>query len=73
MLLTGQATHQDTIAAINYAHIEKYLEKPWKAEQIVEDVKELLTQYIFDIGQDYTPLMPILHQATLLKNLQSKV
>jgi len=73
MLLTGQATHQDTIAAINYAHIEKYLEKPWKSERLIDDVKILLTQFIFDAGLDYSHYMAILHQPTLLENLQSKV
>lgn len=29
ILLTGQATHADTIQAVNDAHIDNYLEKPW--------------------------------------------
>jgi two-component system chemotaxis response regulator CheY len=73
MLLTGQATHQDTIAAINYAHIEKYLEKPWTSERLIDDVKILITQFIFDTGLDYSKYMPILHQGTLLDNLKSSV
>lgn len=70
MLLTGQATHQDTITAINYAKIEKYLEKPWKSEELVQAVKALLTQHILDIGIDYNPYMPVLDQTTLLNNLK---
>ena len=73
MLLTGQATHHDTIAAINNAHIQKYLEKPWKSERLIDDVKMLLTQFVFDVGIDYTPYMSVLHQATLLRNLQNSV
>ncbi len=73
MLLTGQATHQDTIAAINYAHIEKYLEKPWKSEQLIDDVKILLTQFIFDVGLEYNAYMSILHQPTLLENLKGRM
>lgn len=70
MLLTGQATHQDTITAINQARIEKYIEKPWKSEDIVNAVKVLLTQYIFDAGIEYTKYMAILDQPTLYQNLQ---
>lgn len=73
MLLTGQATHQDTIKAINQANIEKYLEKPWKSEELVEDVKILLTRFILDVGIDYNKYMPVLHQQTLLEHLQGNV
>ena len=31
ILLTGQATHTDTINAINAAGIDRYFEKPWQA------------------------------------------
>lgn len=70
MLLTGQATHQDTITAINNANIQKYLEKPWKSEDIQEDVKILLTQFIVQKGIDYEKYMSILHQPTLLNHLK---
>ncbi len=73
MMLTGQATHQDTITAINQANIEKYLEKPWKSSEIVESVKVLLTQYILDTGIDYEKYMPILDQTTLLNGLKKRV
>lgn len=73
MLLTGQATHQDTITAINQANIGKYVEKPWKSETLVEGVKVLLTHYIFSAGLDYETYTPILDQATLYSYLQRKV
>ena len=73
MLLTGQATHQDTITAINQANIEKYIEKPWKSEYLIESVKVLITQYILNAGIDYQKYLPILHQATLLSILQDKM
>jgi two-component system chemotaxis response regulator CheY len=73
MLLTGQATHKDTIKAINQANIEKYIEKPWKPENLVEDVKMLLTGFILDAGIDYNKYMPVLHQQTLFDNLQNRV
>jgi two-component system chemotaxis response regulator CheY len=73
MLLTGQATHQDTITAINQASIEKYIEKPWKSEELVEDVKILLTHYLFSAGIDYEAYSSVLHQQTLLGYLQRNV
>ena len=33
-LLTGQATHADTIEAINVAQVGRYVEKPWSGEQL---------------------------------------
>ncbi|MDA3891659.1 MAG: response regulator [Salinivirgaceae bacterium] len=73
MLLTGQATHQDTIRAINTAGIENYIEKPWDAENLVDSVKILLTKYIFSVGIDYQSYSPILHQPTLLNYLSKQV
>ncbi len=72
MLLTGQATHKDTITAINQAHIQKYIEKPWDSEDLVNAIKILLTQYIFDAGIDYDAYMTILDQTTLLNNLKNR-
>ena len=73
MLLTGQATHQDTITAINQASIEKYIEKPWKSEDLITSVKVLLTQFIFDAGLNYEPFTEILDQPTLYNYLRKKV
>lgn len=73
MLLTGQATHHDTIEAINSAHIDNYIEKPWEAEQLVNVVKTLLTKYVLESGIDYQPYLTILDQQTLLENLSHQV
>lgn len=73
VLLTGQATHKDTIDAINYAKIERYVEKPWKSDEIVEIVKILITQYIVTLGIDYQKYLPVLHQQTLFDMLKNQV
>ncbi|WP_423839570.1 response regulator [Vibrio mytili] len=70
VLLTGQATHSDTIAAINSAGIDRYFEKPWDANQLVECIKKLATQYIFDVGLDYTDYHQYLDQRVVLENLR---
>jgi len=45
IVLTGLATHQDTIRAINDAKIDIYIEKPWAQDSFIESVKKLLESY----------------------------
>ena len=70
ILLTGQATHADTINAINDGHIDNYIEKPWQPEKLLAVVKKLLTLYILDMGLDHTPYMSVLDQQTLYAKLR---
>ena len=42
IVLTGLASQKDTIKAINEAHINFYLEKPWDSDALVDAVKSLL-------------------------------
>ena len=72
ILLTGLATHEDTIEAINTANIDGYIEKPWKKEKLVHMVKELLTQYVMDQGIDYEDYMPFLDQPSLYAALKKR-
>ncbi len=72
ILLTGQATHEDTINAINNAKIQRYISKPWKSEEVQEVVKKQLTHYILEKGIDYVPYMNILDQKTLLELLSKR-
>ena len=46
ILLTGQATHADTIQAVNDAHIDNYLEKPWDPAVLLATARKLLTRII---------------------------
>ncbi len=52
ILMTGQATHADTINAINFAKIDSYIEKPWNTDKLREICRSLLPEYIFDAGMD---------------------
>ena len=70
VLLTGQATHADTINAINDGHIDNYIEKPWQQEKLLAIVKKLLTLYILDSGIDHKEYMSVLDQATLFAKLR---
>ncbi len=70
VLLTGQATHADTINAINEGGIDNYVEKPWQPEHLLNVVKRLLTLYILESGIDYRPYMSILDNTTLFSKLR---
>ena len=71
LLLTGLATHQDTIVAINEAQIDRYIEKPWDKESLIQTVKVLLTLYLLQSGSDYKLYLKILDQQTLYRELRN--
>ncbi|GLQ75441.1 hypothetical protein CW749_25215 [Vibrio sp. vnigr-6D03] len=70
VLLTGQATHQDTISAINKARIESYFEKPWNGTELVDCARRLVTEYIFDAGMEYESYQLQLDQQTVFSRLR---
>ncbi|WP_435234196.1 response regulator [Psychromonas sp. PT13] len=53
LLLTGLATQADTIRAINEAKLDYFLEKVWDPQELLQMVKELVTEYIIEQGIDY--------------------
>lgn len=73
ILLTGLATHQDTIVAINRAGIDRYVEKPWESEDLLGAIKVLLTLYLIYAGVDYQPCLSVLDPPTLYKELGARV
>ena len=70
ILLTGLATHQDTIQAINQAAIHRYIEKPWKRDQLIQVAKALITEYLLEMGFSYQDYQPFLDRDTLLRMMQ---
>ncbi len=70
LLLTGLATHQDTINAINNAAIDRYIEKPWNVETLQKQARVLLTLFLFDQGLGYERFLPYLDQETVLGRLR---
>ena len=67
IMITGQATQQDTIAAINSGDLHRYVEKPWQAEVLQRLVREELTRYVISAGIDAEPYNETLI-ATLLRD-----
>ncbi|MFY0650848.1 MAG: response regulator [Cyclobacteriaceae bacterium] len=70
ILLTGQATHMDTIQAINQAGIDNYVEKPWESGDLVGKVSTLVTEYIVEKGLDYEAFTEILDKQKLFDLLK---
>jgi two-component system, chemotaxis family, chemotaxis protein CheY len=73
LLLTGLATHEDTIEAINEANIDRYIGKPWESHNLVNKIRVLLTEYILEEGLEYSEFLPILDQDTLYSRLRNTV
>ena len=71
ILLTGQATHKDTIQAINQAHVDFYFEKPWQAEKLQAMVRKLLTDYLFESGLYDKSYRTFADGESMLKHMKS--
>ena len=72
VLLTGLATHQDTIEAINQAGLDHYIQKPWDKPALEQIVAKCLTEFILKKGIDYESYLPILDQGILFETLRKK-
>jgi two-component system, chemotaxis family, chemotaxis protein CheY len=72
ILLTGLATHQDTIDAINSANLDNYIEKPWNKADLIKIVKTLLTKYLFEKGIEYQSMLDVVDSETLMNMLKKQ-
>lgn len=72
ILLTGLATHQDTIEAINTGGIDHYIQKPWTKDDIGHAVKKGLTHFVTRAGLDYESYLPVLDQPLLYEILRNQ-
>lgn len=70
LLLTGLATQADTIKAINNAKLDNFLEKVWDPQELLQTVKELLTEFIVEQGLDYEDYIEKLDAPTLYRLLK---
>ncbi len=68
ILLTGLASHQDTIQAINQAGVDRYFEKAWDPKELLQTCKSLITEFILDEGIDYQSMMGVLDVQTLYQS-----
>ncbi len=50
ILLTGMATHEDTIRAINEVKVTAYIAKPWDHEDLILKIRQALTFRMYELG-----------------------
>lgn len=70
VMLSQSPTQQVFIDAINLAQVDRFFIKPWDQEELIHEVRVLLTEYVFDKGIDYEPLQQHLDQDTVRKFLR---
>lgn len=62
ILLTGHAGLDSAIKAINEGGLNRYIEKPWNAEAMRDDIKGLITKFRQNLENQY-----------LLNNLEARI
>ncbi len=72
VLITGQASHQDTIRAINEAELDWYFSKPWDPEELVSVTVEQLTTFVIESGIDPLQFVAALDGPRLLDHYARK-
>lgn len=70
VLITGQAGLQETVRAVNEADLKHYIAKPWQKEQLVEIVRELLTDYVLENVKNPLEFMPILDSERIAESIR---
>lgn len=69
VLITGQAGLEDTVKAVNEAHLQHYISKPWKPEELTKVVKNQLTEYVLDNAEDLKPYVAVLDGVRLMAEI----
>ncbi len=73
MLLTGLATHEDTIRAINEAKIDKYIAKPWQPEELIEAIRQQVTHFVFDaMPDDYMTYRAVMDGEAMMQRMRER-
>ena len=70
ILLTGQASHEDTIEAINKAEIDFYFAKPWSAEKLQTKVIDLLSDYVIKNRENIIPFLGTLNPSKIAEAMR---
>lgn len=72
VLITGQAGLQETVRAVNEANLKHYISKPWRKEELVEIVRELLTDYVLENVKNPLGFMPILDGERIAESIRKE-
>lgn len=60
VLITGQAGLEETVRAVNEADLKHYIAKPWEKEELVNIVKDHLTEFVLEHVANPMPFMSVL-------------
>ena len=71
VLVTGQAGLEDTIQAINKAHLDHYVAKPWTKDQLEDVVTSQLTNYVMERRYNPMQFMMILDSVRLSEYMRT--
>ena len=72
VLVTGQADHDDTIRAVNDAHLDHYISKPWDVDELVAVVRDLLSRWVAEEAEDVLPFLAHLDADILLPAMRRR-
>lgn len=72
VLVTGQADLSDTIRAVNSAHLDHYIAKPWDAEDLHQVIRSCLTDYVEEQDLDPLPYMMVLDQVRAMDIIRDR-
>lgn len=67
VLVTGQAQLRDTVRAVNEAHLDHYIAKPWDVDELHQVVRTMLTDYVEDMDIDPLPYLDVLDAARAME------
>lgn len=67
VLVTGQAQLRDTVRAVNEAHLDHYIAKPWDVDELHDVVRTMLTDYVEDMDIDPLPYLDVLDTARAME------
>lgn len=70
VLVTGQADLDDTVRAVNDAHLDHFIAKPWDPENLLDVVREQLTDYVVANGVNPLPYLSVLDQVRAMDYLR---
>ena len=71
VLITGQAGLDETVRAVNEADLKHYIAKPWKKEDLVNIVKELLTDYVIENIENPLSYMQVLDGGRIAEHIRT--
>lgn len=57
LLLTAHAGLDNTVKAVNFAGLSRYIAKPWNGEELQAAVRQELSYYVLACGLDPRPLL----------------